>query len=75
MKVLSIARLYFIYSFVWFGASTLADYLFFEEVVNNHVIEENLWVTPLMALFFTIMKLSQREGEKDTISEQVSNIK
>ncbi|HSF89219.1 MAG TPA: hypothetical protein VLA46_07365, partial [Saprospiraceae bacterium] len=53
-KVLIITRLYGIYFFVWFGASTLMDFLFFEEVIDNEVIRENLWVTPFMALLFMI---------------------
>jgi hypothetical protein len=75
MKALKIARLYFIYFFVWFGAITLADYLFFEEVIDNHVIEENLWVSPFMALFSMIKNRAEKEEETESINERFSSTK
>lgn len=72
MKVLRIIRLYGIYFFVWFGASTLMDYLFFEEVIDNQVIGENLWVTPFMALLFMFMNGVHKDEESDSPAQQLS---
>lgn len=72
MKVLRIIRLYGIYFFVWFGASTLMDYLFFEEVIDNQVIRGNLWTSPFMALFFMILNETQKEDERESPARQIA---
>ncbi|HSF89794.1 MAG TPA: hypothetical protein VLA46_10275, partial [Saprospiraceae bacterium] len=75
MKVLRIIRLYGIYFFVWFGASTLMDYLFFEEVIDNQVIRGNLWTSPFMALFFMILNETQKEDERESPARQIAGEK
>lgn len=73
--VLKTAKLYAMYFFLWFGGSTLMDYLFFEEVINNEVIASNLWTSPFMALLFMIMNGVDHEDETKSTSSQLSSAK
>lgn len=75
MKALRIIRLYGIYFFVWFGASTLMDYLFFEKVIDNQVIGGNLWTSPFMALFFMILNEAKTEDERESTARQIAGQK
>lgn len=58
-----------------FGAFTLLDYFFFEEVMSNEIILDNLFTSPLMALFFIIMKEAQKEDEPKSPDGQLSSAK
>ena len=68
VKVLGMIKLYCIYILAWFGGTTMLDYLFFEDIINNEVIASNLWLSPFMALVSLILNKIQidEEGDADT---------
>jgi hypothetical protein len=72
LKGLGIVRQFGIYFFVWFGVSTLMDYFFFEEVIDNQVIADNLGVAPFMALLFMFIKGVQKGEESESTAGQPS---
>ncbi len=58
--------MYFIYFFVWFGVSTLADHLFFEEVIDNHVIDREPLGKPFHgSIFYDLEFVSKWTVRKD----------
>lgn len=75
VRVLRMVRLYCIYVFAWFGGTTMLDYLFFEDIINNEVIASNLWVSPFMALVSLIINKIQIDEENESDAGQLSGEK
>ena len=72
LKLLGIVRQFGIYFFVWIGVSTLMDYFFFVEVIDNQVIAHNLGAAPFMALVFMFIKGVQKSEESESTAGQPS---
>lgn len=75
VKVLGMIKLYCIYILAWFGGTTMLDYLFFEDIINNEVIASNLWLSPFMALVFLIINKIQIDDERESDAAQLSGEK
>ncbi len=75
IKALRMVRLYTIYVLAWFGGTTMLDYLFFEDIINNEVIASNLWLSPFMALVSLIINNIQIDEDRDVDTGQLSGEK
>lgn len=75
VKVLRMVRLYTIYVLAWFGGTTILDYLFFKDIIDNEVIASNLWLSPFMALVSLILNKIQIDEERDADTVQLSGKK
>lgn len=71
VKVLRMVRIYTIYVFAWFGGTTMLDYFFFEDIINNEVIASNLWLSPFMALVSLIINNIQIDDERESDAAQL----